>query len=163
LKTTVVATLVAPGTPDQLKELEDELAYFQVGMGHALNANVERRASLLGLTRADEDFAKFTGVTADTLRALLEEQFIDANARQNDAPSTEEFLVFLSEWPEATAYGYAVGPARKDYRVMLEGLLVETAPADSDRGESLREAFIDFCAGATELDIEPPLLRAFWT
>ena len=64
----------------------------------------------------------FNGLTAATLRKLIDEKFADPEECQNSSPSIQEFLDFMEEHPGFTAHGYAVTLKREDYRVSIEGI-----------------------------------------
>ncbi|MBQ3433665.1 MAG: hypothetical protein II857_04105 [Selenomonadaceae bacterium] len=64
----------------------------------------------------------FENLSLDTLNTLLENKFIAAGERQNDAPTTAQIQSFMARYPEYTAHGYAVAITRPDYRVTLEGV-----------------------------------------
>ena len=64
----------------------------------------------------------FEGLKLDTLKALLEKNFIEATESQNGAPTTEQILNFIEHYPDYTVHGYTVSPERSDYRITLEGV-----------------------------------------
>lgn len=64
----------------------------------------------------------FEGMQLDTLKKLIEKNFIRAAERQNEAPTTAQILAFMERYPEYTAHGYAVTSKRFDYRVTIEGV-----------------------------------------
>lgn len=64
----------------------------------------------------------FESLTVDTLKRLLEKNFIDPDEHQNNAPTTAQILNFMERYPAYTAHGYAVSINRKDYRMTLEGV-----------------------------------------
>ena len=64
----------------------------------------------------------FKNLSADTLRTLIEQKFIDPESTQNCSPTVSEFLEFMEARPAFKAHGYAVKLSRDDYRVSIEGL-----------------------------------------
>ena len=69
---------------------------------------------------------RFRGVSAALLRQLVEEGFCDGG---QESPNAEEVLSFLEACPSFTAHGYAVHPGRRDYRVVLEGVIADSTTA----------------------------------
>lgn len=153
------------GGPD-VEAIAAKIHHFRFGMGLALNQDDERRRELLDIRPSvvdDGGIMHFEDLTLERLRHLLEEQFIDPDARQNEAPSTIEFYQFMEEWPEVTAHGYAVSIERDDYRIHIEGLDCDLADVDEDRREELKEAFEELCGEATEYEADDEGLYAWWT
>lgn len=64
----------------------------------------------------------FESLSLDTLKTLLEKNFIEPDESQNGSPTTEQILNFLERYPDYTAHGYTVNPERGDYRITLEGV-----------------------------------------
>lgn len=165
LRRFVVGALLQAGGEKMEREHGERIQAFALGMGLALNQDLARRSELLGIapSKAKNDYESWGDVDLPRLEALVKEGFLSLEARQNDAPSTEEFLAFARAWPEVRAHGYAIGPKRADYRVMVEGLhcaLGDVAPA---RREPLRAAFLELCREANQLEAEGDDLHAWWT
>lgn len=112
------------------------------------------RDSLLKLEVDWEDkmnrVVKFEPFRIDILESLINEKFINPQDRQNNSPTVNEMLGFMRKYPAVFAYGYAVTPKRRDYRVSLEGLAVN----QEDVTEELKKAFLGFCKSATEIHTE---------
>ena len=64
----------------------------------------------------------FDGLSLATLQRLFAQKFIDADDKQNYAPTAGQILEFMERYPEYTAHGYTVTIDRPDYRVTLEGV-----------------------------------------
>jgi hypothetical protein len=60
----------------------------------------------------------------------------------------------MKNYPAVFAFGYAVTPKRRDYRVSIEGMAVNK----EDITESLKAAFLVFCKDADELRTDEGLL-----
>jgi len=101
---------------------------------------------------ANKDRYKFGGiakttVTPDDIKWLLEHDFIDPEERQNDSPSTEEFMEYV-EGHEGVKFNiYAVSPDRPDYRVTIEEISV-TVQDDEDMIK-----FVDLFRYADEFEL----------
>ena len=80
----------------------------------------------------------YTGLSASKLKTLIKERFADPDETQNDSPTIQEFLDFMTEYPGFRAHGYIVEKERSDYRVSIEGLEWE------DEDEIPVQALIDF-------------------
>ncbi|OPZ88523.1 MAG: hypothetical protein BWY74_03105 [Firmicutes bacterium ADurb.Bin419] len=92
-----------------------------------------------------------------TFENLLIQRFIDPEDCQNEAPSVKEIFGFMCKYPQVIAFGYAVSPKRKDYRVSIEGIYVPQEKVTLQ----LKEDFIKFCQNADELLTEDKLY-AWW-
>lgn len=78
----------------------------------------------------------FENLDLDTLKHLLEKNFVDRAENQNDSPTIGEIVDFMKKYDGYTGHGYAVEVEREDYRVSLEGVSKDRA-ADSE--EELNE------------------------
>jgi len=121
------------------------------------NEDVERRAEILGI---DTIFyvggiQRFSGVTTEQLKALMDENFLDPKDAQNSSYTAKEFYDFMLEHPGVTAHGYAVSEARQDYRVTIEGM------EGSFKTKDDLIDFIYFCRDADSLDIDKVELYAY--
>ena len=65
---------------------------------------------------------RFFGLSLENLEKLINQNFIELDDCQNDAPSVNEIYMFMKMYPTVTAHGYAVTKERSDYRVSLEGV-----------------------------------------
>jgi hypothetical protein len=91
------------------------------------------------------------------LEQLISNKFIDPEDQQNNSPRVKDIYNFMKNNPQVYAYGYAVSPKRKDYRVSIEGLVVNK----KDVSEDLKQAFFDFCKTADEIHIDDGLV-SWW-
>jgi hypothetical protein len=134
-------------------------------MGRALNQDVARRASLLGIEGEEDSggIIRYDDLSLATLTTLLDEGFIHPESRQNEAPSTAEIHRLMSEWPELRAGGYAVSPARPDYRVMVDGVSADLRGVDADRVAGLRAALEQIAESASQVELETELVNVWWT
>lgn len=130
----------------------------------ATNRDWKRRDQILGVTlHPDPDgITAFHGLDAERLDRLLQEGFAPPGERQNLGPSIEEFLAFMRDWPEVLAFGYAVHPAREDYRVTLEGLACDLLVVPAPRRDALRSAFTERFRDADEFVDALQCLYAWW-
>lgn len=129
-----------------------------------LNLDTARRAEILGLPAEDADrFTYFNGLSAEGLRALLDENFASPDDQQNSSPSLAEFLDYMEGHPGVTAHGYAVETSRRDYRVSVEGLnlLRSDLPEGADWAEESFD-FLEFCRFADEFDHDAERLNSWW-
>ncbi len=92
-------------------------------------SEAERREQLLfGTNYEPYGYKGFSGVSCETIHKLVDEGFLELRERQNDSPSTEEFLAFTDAHPEYPwiYHGYAIGNERPDVRVTIEGIYCDT-------------------------------------
>ena len=100
---------------------------------------------------------RFTDLTLEQLKRLIEGHFIWLNETQNDSPSTMEFLEFMERYPMVTCHGYAVSPDRDDYRVTIEGLSYKGLV-----NRELSDAFLGLCKHADNLSTLQTDLYSWW-
>lgn len=101
---------------------------------------------------------KFNGISVQTLKQLLEENFTDPDDDQNGSPSVREMLEFSEKWNNKYIFGgYAVEIWRADYRVSLDSIWREDL---ENLTEDERKAFIGFVGEVDELDEEN--MSAWW-
>ena len=130
-----------------------------------LNKDVKRRDELifgeydpLEYSERSGGIRKFNGISVQTLKQLLEENFTDPDIDQNGSPSIREMLEFSSKWNNKYVFGgYAVEIWRDDYRVSLDSIWREDL---EDLTKKERKAFIDFVGEVDELDEEN--MSAWW-
>lgn len=136
-----------------------------MGMGRALNQDDARRFELLKMNRKDDEggIIRFEDLDVKTLETLLDEHFIHPNARQNEAPSTAEFLQMMREHPEIRASGYAVSQKRADYRVHIEAIDCDLTLVPAERKDAVRELFEQLAESANQADIEEDEMHIWWT
>ncbi len=143
----------------------ERLQYFSFGMGLALNQDDERRRELLGIT-GDKDsggILRFSKLRGETLQILLDEGFVDPQARQNEAPCTLEFFELMQAHPAIEAGGYAVSASRADYRIHLDGIECDLDDIDEDSRDEVREVFEAWSESATQVELEDDYLSLWWT
>jgi len=100
-----------------------------------------------------DDTVHLEAIRLEQLETLVTEKFIDPEGRQNESPSTQEFLDFMRKHPATVAQGYLFAIKRPDYRVTLVGLFV-------DREFVTPQLLWDFeqlCSEADELDTRADL------
>ena len=86
------------------------------------NKDWKLRNRMLGLSEEDDDCANFDGLSPAVLKDLLDLKFADPKEhKQENAPTTREFLKFMLAHPGFTAHGYVISIKRSDYRVTIEG------------------------------------------
>jgi len=73
-------------------------------------------------SRDNYDVLLFDNMGADTLQKMVDLRFADPNERQNNSPTIQEFIEFLNDNPNFTAFGYVVSINRDDYRLSVEGV-----------------------------------------
>lgn len=128
------------------------------------NADFERRETLLAQTERGKEGAgirSFSGMSAETLTALVTENFTGPDEAQNGSPTVAAFLTYMQQHPGVTAIGYDVPPERSDYRVSVEGIVL-AKPYTPEQEEDFR-AFCDEADELFESDSEYGRgLRAWW-
>lgn len=77
----------------------------------------------------------------ETLRNLYLSDFIDGDERQNESPSTTEFLDYVDDYPNVTFECYAVSPERDDYRITVEAINIVIPETDYDAVSYFTETF----------------------
>ena len=92
-----------------------------------LNKDIETRDKIIfgkyrEATYKHGGVREFEGMTRDTLKQLLDQDFADPDERQNLSPTIIEIYEFMAKYPEYTAHGYAVSNSRDDYRVSIDGV-----------------------------------------
>lgn len=96
--------------------------------------------------------ARFDGLTTDQLQRLVLENYISLDDRQNESPDVETMLRAGLRMEKAgatiTYTGYAVTPTRSDYRVSIEGMIVEDATID------VLQDFLELHRWADELEFD---------
>ena len=130
-----------------------------------LNKDIKRRDELifgdydpLEYSGNSGGVRKFNGISVQTLKQLLEENFIDPDDDQNGSPSIMKMLKFSVKWNNKYVFGgYAVEIWRADYRVSLDSIWREDL---ENLTEDEQEAFIDFVGEVDELDKEN--MSAWW-
>ncbi|MCE9571816.1 MAG: hypothetical protein K8W52_01540 [Deltaproteobacteria bacterium] len=142
-----------------------ELQLAAHGMGKALNQDHARRAAVLGIASAEDSggIIRYDDLDLAGLTTLLDEGFIHPEARQNDAPPVAAFFQLMTQWPELRATGYAVSPARPDYRTMIDGISVGLEGVPADRADALRAELEALAATATNHEVTDEYVSVWWT
>ena len=126
-----------------------------------LNPDWKRRDAILGISVDWEarDSGTFPLETVDlaTLEKLLDGKFIDPADQQNEAPTVSEIARFMRAHPGTVGFGYAVSPARPDYRVSIEGISI----AHDKITDRTRDAAASLCHDADEAVFEPDI-HCWW-
>ena len=143
---------------------QGELDAVRAALRFRPNPDRRRRDELLGF----EDFPARGGVEAfceldaRSLRALLDEGFIDPAKRHHDSPTAFDFAGFLERWPQTCAHGFIDEPESPEARVVIEGLECDLDRVPSLFRDALREEFSWFCGDAAEFFDEADYLYAWW-
>jgi hypothetical protein len=142
-----------------------ELQLAMMGMGKALNPDVARRAAILAIDTEDDDggIIRYDDLDLAGLTALLDEGFLHPQARQNDAPAAGDFFQLMTAWPELRATGYAVSPARPDYRVMIDGVAADLDDVPAERAAALRATLEALAPSASNVELDADHLALWWT
>lgn len=127
-------------------------------------ANRARRDELLGFAHLPYrgSVEAFCEIDWRTLRALIDEGFVDGSRRHHDSPTTREFASFIERWPQVSAHGFIDQPERDDARIVIEGLECDLDRVPTIARDSLREEFSWFCGDAGEYFDEADYLYAWW-
>lgn len=125
-----------------------------------MNKDVNKRDMILFGEEYNKDeyiggARRFSDITLENLKRLVDEDFISLYEAQNSSPTTEEFIDFMESHPGFTVFGYAISPERCDYRITIEGIQSNEMPDE--------ETLIDFVSNfrwADEFEYDPPY--AWW-
>lgn len=134
--------------------------FMDAGNGFSYNLDYKTRDSLLKLEINWEDKAmtrriiRYEPIKIDVLKKLIEMKFINLEEQQNNAPKVQDFYEFLVRYPNVLVYGYVVSPFRKDYRVSIEGMIVN----EQDVDKLLMEEFLEFSKTADQIRIDEGLV-----
>lgn len=102
-----------------------------------MNSNYKRRDEII-FGEYDDSRYKLGGcahadIDYETLKTLVDEDFIDMDENQNWSPSTKDFLDMSDGFKDNVSFEiYAISPQREDYRVTIEGINVEVPETDID-------------------------------
>ena len=72
------------------------------------NPDQTRRDFILGIGNCSDCYSRFSPITKETLKTLLDERFACPTDTQNYSPTTQEFYEFMVKYPEFRAIGYAI-------------------------------------------------------
>ncbi len=128
------------------------------------NPDRARRDELLGFSElpARGSVEAFCELDARSLRALLDEGFVDATRRHHDSPTPRDFAAFMERWPQVRAHGFIDQPVREDARIVIEGLECDLDHVASMVRDALREEFSWFCGDAAEFFDEADYVYSWW-
>lgn len=92
-----------------------------------MNKDVKRRDEIIWGDYNEKRYlsggcARFD-ITAEKMKQLIDEDFVDLQENQNESPTTEEFMNAIlgcEDWVQFEAY--AISPDRDDYRITIEGI-----------------------------------------
>lgn len=126
--------------------------------------NRSRRDELLGFHPGERqgDIEAFSEISAESLRKLIEEGFVDPERRHHDSPKAIEFLQFIDRWPQVTIHGFVDQTQRDDARVVIEGVECDLEKVPLVLRDALREAFVWAFGDAAEYLDESDYLYAWW-
>ncbi len=98
----------------------------------------------------------------ETMKKLVDENFIELNECQNYSPYTKDFMELLSPEDDVRFMAYAITPERPDYRVTIEGVDIVIPDDDFDKVSLFTESF----RGADEFSLQHDgnnyYLHAWW-
>ena len=77
----------------------------------------------------------------ETMKTLVENNFIEMNECQNCSPYTKDFMEILQGVDNVSFEAYAISPDRDDYRVTIEGVDIEIPDWDYGKVCFLVESF----------------------
>jgi hypothetical protein len=119
------------------------------------NEDQDRRNEILSKylkNKINYDVVYFKEVPLDVMQKLSNENFLDPNDKQNDAPTASEFIEFAEKYPFVKFHGYIVSKDRKDYRTTIEGL--EAPSYDKKKYPDFVKDFIAFNRLADDLEYD---------
>ena len=98
----------------------------------------------------------------ETMKKLVEENFVELDECQNYSPYTKDFMEMLEGVDNVEFIAYAISPDRFDYRITIEGFDVEISDTDYDTLARL----VERCHGADEFNLDHSgntyYLHAWW-
>ena len=115
-----------------------------------MNKNIQMRDTII-FGRYDKDayicgIRMFKQMNSTTLNRLLENDFIDLDFAQNNAPTNKELIDFLKTHNNFLLSGYTVTDKRNDYRVSFD--LIECISLDEATQQD-KEDFEKLCKYAS--------------
>ncbi len=120
------------------------------------NKDVETRDKLIFGYYDEEKYMGgaryFKSVSTETIKKLMELNYLDPNESQNDSPTAGEMIEFAERYGDYEFGGYVIALKRSDYRVNLT-TISKSQPVD--REEEL--AFIKRFRFADEFDVDGEL------
>ena len=143
---------------------QGEMAAVQAALRFRPNPDRARRDEILGFGDLPSrgTIEAFCELDARSLRALIDERFIDPARRHHDSPTAFDFAAFLERWPHARAHGFIDQPERAEARIVVEGIECDLDRVPSMLRDSVREEFSWFCGDAAEYFDEADYLYAWW-
>ena len=112
----------------------------------ALNSDDNLRQKIMGINANYRGgTAQYTKMTLSVLNELIDNNFVNLDEKQNNAPTVGEFRDFLLKHKDKEIYlhGYMVSPNREDYRISVEGLEAPLSRTgdDMDFTDEIYQAF----------------------
>lgn len=116
-----------------------------------MNKNIQMRDTII-FGRYDKDayiggIRMFKQMNITTINRLLENDFIDLDFAQNDAPTNKELIDFLKTHNNFLLGGYTVTDKRNDYRVSFDSIEC-TSPDEATQQD--KEDFEKLCEYASK-------------
>lgn len=108
------------------------------------NRDEKRRLEIVGVDSPDFEFGGCHRMCAsyEKVNLLFKEHFIDPTDQQNASPTAKRFLLWASKWLQKynlkiSFLIYLISPDRDDYRVSIEGMIVESEETIDEKSNSL--------------------------
>ena len=101
-------------------------------------------------------YQNYSGLPVKVLQECFDKGYILPNNQQNDAPSAQKFLEFLTKRPVFTVHGYVISAARSDFRMIIEGLEGQTDNSDE------WEEFTTFSRNADDNKVYQGYCYSWW-
>lgn len=132
-----------------------------------MNNDFKRRDEILAPFFDDQEYhggiKPFKNMPLDVIKTLKDEDFIDLDEAQNNAPSVGEFITFIENNDKFLVHGYAVSFDRGDYRISFEGLSCCDEEYLTNLPTSTLDNFIDFSSSADDFCAQlPSELYCWW-
>lgn len=106
---------------------------------------------------------RYFSTTPSLIKKLVELGFANPDERQNDSPSIQEFLDYVTGEEDKVLFKcYAVSPRRSDYRVNIEGVSIIIPHDNYNLVSYFVETFRDADEFSFEHDGEEYYLEAWW-
>lgn len=131
-----------------------------------LNRDIDRREQIIfGNEKYDDEkypggIRYFHDMSYDTLKKLVEENFVNVDDKQNDAPSIKELMEYAENHQHMTFNGYAVELARPDYRISIDAISQDFGK-DKDVKTAMAE-FSNHFSAADDFQIDNSAGYAWW-
>lgn len=133
---------------------DDELRHNILGIeiGYDTGARRLDRYGRAVHTDGLKGIRKFEHMTINELELLIDNGFVDLDAKHEGAPTTREFMEFAYKyWGKTIAFhGYIVTPDRADYGVVIEGFKAHLYGRPSDN----KDIIVDFIDRFRAADVQ---------